>query len=147
MLFVKITEKHISPGVLNAIICNWKSSNAEFTKYEVLDSVNRYEIKLRVPFKWKGEKSHMTVSSKLFWIVQKDKCVITMYCNLVTPVILSFLIGSLIVLMTTSAGVNVVFGIIFGLLFSTVFFFVLRDLIQKASIEYLDLLCLKYFDD
>jgi hypothetical protein len=140
----KISEKYVSRQIYDEIMRNWKL-DVSLINLDLIDEVNRTTLNLRVPFKFRGEKTHMSVSSEIVSHKVGNGYNMEMHCNILSPIIYSSSIGISVAFITTNAGAHILLGSLIGLLLGLIVFAYLKDIIRRTSNDYLDTLALKYY--
>jgi len=121
---------------------NWKLDDT-FLNMDLIDEINKTNLNLRVPYMFRGEKTHMTITSEIVSHKEGNGYKIEMHCNFLTPIIYSSTIAILVALVVVNTGVNLLVSSLIGVFIGFIAFAVLKDLIRRASNLYLDTLALK----
>lgn len=144
-MILKTSEILIDKETQDAIVKNWNYRELKSVEIDILDNVNRLNLTLRIPVKFKGIESHLLIPGKIEMKGIKNRVALSIHCNFMKPMIISFILGILSSVLFLAIYFSLVYFIgmtilITGVIFGIFYFSVLRrsyEYISKLKDDYL----------
>lgn len=144
---ITTAEILVDESLQEAIIENWQGEEVVVFTSDILDNDIRIPKKqlivtLRIPYKSRGDLSHMLIKSKLVFIKKNNAFLLRMNCKVLKPILISTFLGSLfasvvVIPIILVDSVSWFFLILTSLIFSLIHFGLTFLRIKRVSIAFL----------
>jgi len=123
-----LASKQITKNQLEKILDYWKTSYVEFND-EVIDSVRRYEVNLRIPIEFKGPQSFRQLECRLAKKNHLNGYLLTLELknlnSIFTPFLVGFVLGTLVFVLFIPLAHCLVIGLLMSIIVGSFFNLVL----------------------